>query len=51
MPEDVVYRPTIQREILQPTVYTYQNDDAETTSGEQEIDPGLDLGQLNVEAR
>lgn len=29
----------------------YEDDDSETTGREQQVDPGLDLGVLDVEAR
>ncbi len=30
---------------------TYENDDTKATSGEEQVDPGLDLVDLNVVAR
>lgn len=30
--------------------YTYQDDDSEPSSRKEQIDPGLDLGDLDVEA-
>ena len=56
MPDEVVYGHQVVSQTCTRTYNTsmdctYQNDDTETTSGKEQVDPVLDLVDLHVVAR